>query len=473
MFRRWCTENKFNNAHNLSHVMMDGGVLSVPFDKLQDFNEKYVAAIASGEELFIVEQKSETYNFFVDIDYKDTTALTLEEIEEVCKVICDKVKRHGGRDCLVCVAPPKPVGDKVKTGVHLNWHRFCVDQASAIALREHILVALYTAKPGIDWNEVIDAAVYGDLARGSRGSGFRMPWSNKKAKCEGCQGRGCDACRGTGKITQVAYLPVFVYRHGPLSMLQRVPQEPTVEFLEMATVRSNSPTHATVEPPGRAIKEGCFTKAQMKDEMTDDVAKVTLEAFIKKHMRGQQNACVTKMFKSKNHFLVSTNSKYCENLRREHGSNHVWFLVSPDGTVAQKCFCKCDTLRERVDGFCKDFTGERYKLTVELHKMLYPTPVTSTGKPKRVTKCDSVKPELESFIQKQFPGHGETKLIKVTKARGSSYVLTTNTQYCDIIKGDHKECVSFTVKKDIIEQTCGCKGGRRLKLYPDTYKKLL
>ena len=137
--------------------------------------------------------------------------------------------------------------------------------------------------------------------------------------------------------------------------------------------------------------------------------------------------------------------------RGEHGSNHVWFIVSPDGTVAQKCFCKCDTLRERIDGFCKDFTGERCKLTADLHKMLYPTPPTPTAKPKRVSKAENVKPELEAFIQKQFPGHEGTKVIKVTKARGSKYVLSTNTQYCDVIKGEHKECVSFTVTKDIIE----------------------
>ena len=53
---------------------MDGGVLSVPFDRLNQFNEKYIEAIRSGEKLFIVEQKSPTYNFFVDIDYKDTTS---------------------------------------------------------------------------------------------------------------------------------------------------------------------------------------------------------------------------------------------------------------------------------------------------------------------------------------------------------------------------------------------------------------
>jgi hypothetical protein len=174
---------------------MDGGVLSVPFDRLNEFHEKYVEAVSSGEKLFIVEQKSPTYNFFVDIDYKDNVPLTMEEIKDICKVICDKVKRHGGKDCLISVSPPKQCGSLMKTGVHLNWPGFVVDQASAIALREHILVALSIAKGSLDWNEIIDAAVYGNVQRGTKGSGFRMIWSHKMAK----------------GVEQLAYLPVFVY----------------------------------------------------------------------------------------------------------------------------------------------------------------------------------------------------------------------------------------------------------------------
>ena len=64
MFKRWCASQNFNNATNLSHVLMDGGVLSVPFDRLNEFYEKYIEAVKSGEKLFVVEQKSPVYNFF-------------------------------------------------------------------------------------------------------------------------------------------------------------------------------------------------------------------------------------------------------------------------------------------------------------------------------------------------------------------------------------------------------------------------
>ena len=159
MFKAWCASQKFNNATNLSHVLMDGGVLSVPFDKLNVFYEQYVDAVKRGERLYVVEQKSDTYNFFVDIDYKDEKSLEVDEIRSICKVICDKVKRHGGKECLISISPPKESGTLVKTGVHLNWPGFVVDQVSALALRDHILLALSTLNSGTDWNEIIDLAV--------------------------------------------------------------------------------------------------------------------------------------------------------------------------------------------------------------------------------------------------------------------------------------------------------------------------
>ena len=126
MFKKWCIQQEFVTKppnSDVSHVLLDGGRLSVPFDRLNDFQEEYIKAVKAGEKLFVVEQKTPNYNFFVDVDYKDVRALTIEEIQNICKVICDKVKRHGGGDCVISVAQPKMVGDLMKTGVHLNWAR--------------------------------------------------------------------------------------------------------------------------------------------------------------------------------------------------------------------------------------------------------------------------------------------------------------------------------------------------------------
>jgi len=167
MFNKWYA----NNATNLSHVLMDGGKLSVPFDSLNEFYDLYIEAVRTGKKIYVVEQKSETYNFFVDIDYKDKDPLGIDDIHDICKVICQTVRLYSPVECLISVALPKPCGSLMKTGVHLNWSDLVVDQASAIALREHILIALSKFRGGTDWNEIIDAAVYGSIARKSKGSG--------------------------------------------------------------------------------------------------------------------------------------------------------------------------------------------------------------------------------------------------------------------------------------------------------------
>ena len=111
MFKKWYA----NNATNLSHVLMDGGKLSVPFDRLNEFYDVYIDAVTSGKKIYVVEQKSETYNFFVDIDYKDPEPLGIDEIQDISKVICETVKFHGGEECLISVAKPKQCGS------HEDW----------------------------------------------------------------------------------------------------------------------------------------------------------------------------------------------------------------------------------------------------------------------------------------------------------------------------------------------------------------
>ena len=460
MFKKWCNHNNFNNATNLSHVLMDGGVLSVPFDRLNDFYEKYIEAVKSGEKLYVVEQKTETYNFFVDIDYKDDVALTLSEIQDICKIICDKVKRHGGKECLISVSPPKKAGELVKTGVHLNWSGFVVDQSSAVALREHILIALTKAKGSIDWNEIIDSSVYGDIRRKSKGSGFRMPWSHKMAKHGPCGGRGCEECGGTGKIVQVAYLPVFIYKHGPLSTLLKIDQKPNIDTLKMSAIRTNEVQHITVEPPSKVIKEGAFTDAQTKDEIQNDELKCLIEDFIRKNMEGQSLSIVTKLFKHKETFLVSTNSKYCENLKRPHSSNHVWFHVS-GSVIAQKCFCRCETIRGRRDGFCKDFYGRKHQLPPKIVEKMYPKkedlkkcPEIKKFEEKPQIKHSAVKAPLESYMVRCMKVPEDTRVVSVARQKSGFTVLTTVT-HCETIKGVHEGAtMSYTINGTKITQKC-------------------
>jgi len=472
MFKQWCKEQGFSNNSNVSHVLMDGGVLSVPFDRLNDLYEKCVDSYKKGEKIFVVEQKTENYNFFMDLDYKDEHELSLEQVESICKVICDKVNKFSSGDALISVAEPKPAGKLTKTGIHINWPGFIVNRSSAIALREHVINTLTLAYGSKKWEDVVDSAVYGSSERKTKGSGFRMPWSHKRGKHETCSGQGCKECNNTGKVTQGEYLPVYIYKggKGPFALLQPILPNPDVEILHMATLRTQSTEPRIIEGSSPFKKnEGSFTSLQVKNEFKDQEVMGLIQDFINKHLEGQTTSRITKMFEHKNQFLVSTNSFYCENLKRNHNSNHVWFHILGD-TIAQKCFCTCETMKGRYYGFCKDFTGSRHQLPPKISKLLY-----KDGKvEKYVAKKNFVKKPFEQpkpihedatelllqFIQKYMITKEQdfsiTK-IEMKKQKNKSSKLkeySTETTYtCDLCNSKN---ISFDIIKNKIEKKCKC-----------------
>ena len=446
MFKRWCKDQGFANNSDLSHVLMDGGVLSVPFDKLNDFYEKCVEVYNSGEKIFVVEQKTENYNFFMDLDYKDDEEMSFEQIKSVCKVICDKVSKFGGKDALISVAEPKPIDTLIKTGIHINWPGFVVNRSSALGLRDHVINTLNLAYGSRDWKDIVDISVYGNSSRNTKGSGFRMPWSHKKGKHEACAGQGCELCNNTGKETQSEYLPIFIYKHGPSSTLEKTEQKPSVDILHMATLRTQSVEPVIIEG---TRKEATFTTLQTKNEFKDQEALLLVEAFVRKNVEGQTTASITKMFKYNKQFLVSTNSKYCENKKCNHNSNHVWFHIVGD-TIAQKCFSTTNILRQY--GFCKDFSGRRHQLSKKITDILYEDGKVETYTPKKKVIVEPEQNLLEKFIKKYIVKR-ETFIIESLKREGVKKYTVTTRETCDTCK----ETISFSILKSHIQQVCKCK----------------
>ena len=359
LLREWCRTHNFNNARNLSHVMMDGGVLSIPFDKLREFYEVYVQSVEAGEKVFVVEQKTPTYNFFMDIDYKDDEELSPDQVKSVCQIICDKVATFGGGDCLVTVSEPKPKDGKIKTGIHLNWNGLVVNQEGSIQLMYHVVSTLEKVYPARDWSKIIDSSVYG--TPGTKGSGFRLPWSHKKSTHSECKGAGCERCE-KGKVTEGEYLPIFKYSRGSMNSVSHAV---SVEGLLDATVRTTETTVTSIpelvivcQPIRKRRVEGDFTAAETKDEIYDSELKCLLESFIRANMPGNEDTRVLGVFKFKSVHLVKTTSRYCENIKRNHNSNHVKIVIDKK-CIYQKCFCKCVT-GKRVE--CKDFKSSLRRL---------------------------------------------------------------------------------------------------------------
>jgi len=445
MFKSWCRKQGFVNSSNLSHVLMDGGVLSVPYERLNEFYEIYIKAIQSGEKLFVVEQKTDTFNFFVDLDYKDEEDIPFERLEEYIRTICDRVTHFNGKDVLISAASPKDCGNNLKKyGIHMNWQGFVVDHGSAMALHSHIVSALTIMFPGKSWGDIVDTAVYGGGRKNVKGSGFRMPWSHKYVK---------------GEI-QGEYKPVLIYTHKNGELTRIFDRSPSVEVMHMSTVRTLSTAINIVE--GSSRDEGSFTFTEMKNEFHNETVLNDLELFIQKEIEGQGYAQVRKIFSNKNTFLVSSNSRYCENRGQSHASNHVWFRVE-GRTIQQRCFCTCETMKGRRYGYCKDFYGRKHRLPDSIYKGLYPDgyspPIIST--PQNLCmpcpeekKTDSVLicEELQKFINKNVLIGESTKINNITNK--SKNIRIVNTDYtCSVCK---KKKVQFKITKNRIIQTCSC-----------------
>lgn len=375
MFKKWCYDQGFSHGRQISHVLMDGGVLSIPFDRLYDFYKVYVQCIKTGEKIYVVEQKTELYNFFLDIDYKDDDPLGLDQVRAISDVICNKIESlHSGTKCIISVSKPKPKDGQIKTGIHMNWPGLVVSQNEAIQLMKHVISTLEKIYTAHDWTKSIDPCVYGDPETGSKGSGFRLPWSHKRSKHAECMGKGCMVCNNTGRLTEGEYLPIFMFTD---SSMHDTDQDPTLEKLMMATVRcTDTEINCSIIPEPRKKKpkkkEGDFTASQVANEFHDAELNALLETFIRQNMDGQEKSRVLKVFKHKDAFLVKTDSKWCENLKRAHNSNHIWFLITPDSKIKQKCFCRCETTQGRRHGFCKDFSGREHILSKRIIEILFP-----------------------------------------------------------------------------------------------------
>lgn len=294
--RRWSKKG----TQAPTHVLMNGGQLYVPEEDTDAFWTEYVAAIFAGQKLYVVEQKTERFKFFIDLDFKHQEPLGEDSALEICQRIHEVVAT--GR-CLVARAPPRPLKDGlVKSGLHMHWPDIIVCRTEAMALRTRILLALEDPS----WAQVIDSSVYG-------GSGLRCLWSHKKPEGD----------------------PYVPWRSVPDGA--SLSSTPSVQALKLFAVRTGpdevqSPSRSPVGPSNSR-----------------------LEDFIRKNMDGQSHARVKGIRKTRKGegkgLCVETDSRYCERVCQEHRSNHVWFYLR-GRTIQQMC----------LDEECTGFKGREHIL---------------------------------------------------------------------------------------------------------------
>ena len=369
-FKEWCKNNGFCNTKNITHVLMDGGTLSVPFERLTEFYNRCIKAVHTNERIYVVEQKTVIYNFFLDIDYTDKDPLTINQIEQIVKVICEEISSE---PCLISTSRPKPKGDMTKTGVHLNWSKLAVDQNMALDLMNTVISTLNNKIPNRQWEKFIDSSVYGNPATGSRGSGFRLPWNHKIGKHEACMGKGCGECNFTGKHTESEYLPIYIYKN---NMISKTDPYISMDKLLLATVR-NASDHTSVTTVKHTIRKRKPATTTSKNIFDDDNIidnanlMFDIQEYINKYIRNQSNLVVERLYRIDNHIAVRTNSRWCENINGEHSSNHIYFVINIKRKIMyQKCFCNKKNTNHHRGVTCKEYTGPEYNLTNKITSVL-------------------------------------------------------------------------------------------------------
>jgi len=315
-----------------THLLMDGGMLNVPPEETEEFYRAYIQAVKSGTKMYVVEQKTERFKFFVDLDYKAPEKLSDTDLVEFCNIIHEATGTKSR--CLIAKAQPRPVKEGIKSGVHIHWPDLVVNRTEALNLRTKIITSLGEGP----WDTIIDASVYG-------GSGLRMLWSHKKPSGD-------------------PYIPWRDLVSG-----RDFPKEPDEATLALFAIRTDEVgrlAHETVEIEG-------------------------LEEFIQRYLMGQRRAQVKKVQRHEHDgWYAQSDSKFCERIRTEHKSNHIWFSIH-SGRVSQRCF----------DEECREFHGQEHILPPSIVEQL--KDVAIVGSPS------------SSFLMDIFPNGPQGAFQKVRK----------------------------------------------------------
>ncbi len=301
--------NEWMSKKNVTHLLLDGGTLSVNNNDDDRFFESYVRDVIHGTKLCVVEQKTQVFRFFVDVDLviPDEEGLDVDFVGIALTI--SRIVNMG--KCVLAKASPRKVEHGIKRGLHIIWPESKVTKQKAHRIRTDIVDEL-----GSDWEKVIDPNVYA-------GSGLRMLWSLKNDE------------------ESTPYIPWGYITAEDKTFKEFRDVQPKVEFLRMFSIRT---TYEDIDDDDERTK----LDARYSD----------IEAFIRKNVKGQENIRITKIStcKNKKDMWIGTNSRYCENVKRCHKSNHVWFCLSPMGVLSQRC----------LDDECKNFVGRKFRIPSRL-----------------------------------------------------------------------------------------------------------
>ena len=379
---------------------------------------------------FISENRTQIFRFLVDIDYLDEYSLTNEEIESFISqniqialkpFLKDDLDRNQ-RKIIVCTTGESKSTmehgfELKKTGIHIIWPNVYVDEQYAKFLRSVIIQYFEKNLPKrpdyCKWEQVFDYAVISS-------SGLRMKGSAKIMKCTGCKNKKgdrecCEICYGQGKIIPGKgriYLPRLILdgegnrlndelermKNDKYHMLQQTclrsygkrqnfsllneSKFPTWFDREILKTHMDKPKKSRKKGKkkllGGTVEDILKKRKNLKYKETVDTNSeiykkvcIFMQKLFTDHKHYQKQTIVN-MFrcgKKKNeYYIIQTDSKYCQNVKRCHSANHIWFLLN-DQNICQRCFSES---YNKNSVCCSEFSSSTYPITISMRNLLYP-----------------------------------------------------------------------------------------------------
>lgn len=385
MLHKWLTENNYyiKNPGNSpivnekSHTTFDGKIVYLPIEKEYEFIKKYAEDYKNGHKLYYVEVRPPIFKYMIDLDISDKEYWTDKEIIDISLFINKIINEfYNNVVCIVCKSGPKNKADLIHTGIHIIWPKLYVNSEIAMFLRGAILQKISSSenlkKPLNEWSAVLDEVIYDK-------NGYRMVYSDK-------------IDMKTRKDENRIYRPLVVLNKEEArpEYLKRLLDDP-VTLIADTSIRylgSGSEVFPIEKMPEWVSKELIFIEGLKKEKtlkkysITGSLEFDIINSVIKKNLPEYssdpkliRNIVRYPEGKDNNgrppNILVTTYSRYCMNLGREHRSCGIYFHVSPKG-LCQKCLCTCHNFEGRKNGLCKDFTSKYYPIPIDLSMLLFP-----------------------------------------------------------------------------------------------------
>ena len=386
MLKSWLTPYTQDIEKTYTHLLLNGGKYNIPSDKEREFIEVYSKCLYDTERLYVVECRPPLFKYMIDIDLKEPvegTEWNKEQVMDLVKLIQEVVYEFYELDmnviCLTC--NPKEIVHKknkyIKVGIHLIWPRHFINSGDAILLREGILQKLiekYGERHEENkWEDVCDERIY-------TSNGFRMVGSDKLTRKS-----SPDPDLRVVPENRI-YWPLFVMdSYGGLrnEYFTRICQDMEALVLDTSIrfVPVNIGAPITKIPKWVIIEDRVRNKIQRNKKSSTKVSRLDIdtkefsaleEMMLQKLPKEYSNQKIKSVQRyTDGNLLIITDSRHCMNLGREHNSCGIYFFASSKG-LYQKCLCPCINMKDRIFGYCKDYTSSCFEFPESVRELLFP-----------------------------------------------------------------------------------------------------